>query len=127
MRCWFIAECRWGVFLRRAITDAPALNDHMGDLLKELVVALEINSEQTIPETLAEASPAAHGLQRLEDEFDIEEVVAEYNIMRFYIHDLATEHDVLLQGRPFHVINRIFDHAIGEADTKPMPHSRRSR
>ena len=95
--------------------DTPTLNDHIPDLLKELVVALEINSGQTIPETLAEASPAAHGLQRLEDEFDIEEVVAEYNIMRGCIHDLATEHDVLLQGRPFHVINRIFDHAIGQA------------
>ena len=95
--------------------DTPTLNDHIPDLLKALVVALEINSGQTIPETLAEASPAAHGLQRLEDEFDIEEVVAEYNIMRGCIHDLATEHDVLLQGRPFHVINRIFDHAIGQA------------
>ena len=95
--------------------DTPTLNDHIPDLLKELVVALEINSGQTIPETLAEASPAAHGLQRLEDEFDIEEVVAEYNIMRGCIHDLATEHDVVLQGRPFHVINRIFDHAIGQA------------
>ncbi|MGP1692205.1 MAG: sensor histidine kinase [Giesbergeria sp.] len=95
--------------------DTPTLNDHIPDLLKELVVALEINSGQTIPETLAEASPAAHGLQRLEDEFDIEEVVAEYNIMRGCIHDLATEHDVTLQGRPFHVINRIFDHAIGQA------------
>ena len=95
--------------------DTPTLNDHIPDLLKELVVALEINSGQTIPETLAEASPAAHGLQRLEDEFDIEEVVAEYNIMRGCIHDLATEHDVTLQGKPFHVINRIFDHAIGQA------------
>lgn len=95
--------------------DTPTLNDHIPDLLKELVVALEINSGQTIPETLAEASPAAHGLQRLGDEFDIEEVVAEYNIMRGCIHDLATEHDAVLQGRPFHVINRIFDHAIGQA------------
>lgn len=95
--------------------DTPALNDHIPDLLKELASALETNPRQTIPESLAEASPAAHGVQRLKDEFDIEEVVAEYNIMRGCIHDLATEHDVTLQGRPFHVINRIFDHAIGQA------------
>jgi len=95
--------------------DIPTLNDHIPDLLKELAEALETNPRQTIPESLAEASPAAHGLQRLKDEFDIEEVVAEYNIMRGCIHDLATEHEVALQGRPFHVINRIFDHAVGQA------------
>jgi len=95
--------------------DIPTLNDHIPDLLKELAEALETNPRQTIPESLAEASPTAHGLQRLKDEFDIEEVVAEYNIMRGCIHDLATEHEVALQGRPFHVINRIFDHAVGQA------------
>ncbi|MDC8773057.1 sensor histidine kinase [Roseateles albus] len=95
--------------------DTPTLNDHIPDLLKELAEALETNPRQTIPEALAEASPAAHGLQRLKDAFDIEEVVAEYNIMRGCIHDLATEHDITLQGRPFHVINRIFDNAIGQA------------
>ena len=95
--------------------DTPTLNDHIPDLLEELASALEINPEQTIPETLAEASPAAHGLQRLQDAFDIEEVVAEYNILRGCIHDLATEHCVNLQGMPFHVINRIFDSAIGQA------------
>ena len=95
--------------------DTPTLNDHIPDLLEELASALETNPEQTIPETLAEASPTAHGLQRLKDAFDIEEVVAEYNILRGCIHDLATEHRINLQGRPFHVINRVFDNAIGQA------------
>jgi two-component system, OmpR family, phosphate regulon sensor histidine kinase PhoR len=95
--------------------DIPTLNDHIPSLLDELATALETSPEQTIPETLAEASPPAHGLQRLKEAFDIEEVVAEYNILRGCIHDLATEHGVSLQGRPFHVINRVFDHAIGQA------------
>ena len=95
--------------------DIPTLNDHIPSLLDELATALETSPEQTIPETLAEASPPAHGLQRLKDAFDIEEVVAEYNILRGCIHDLATEHGVNLQGRPFHVLNRVFDHAIGQA------------
>jgi len=95
--------------------DTPTLNDHIPDLLEELASALETNPEQTIPETLADSSPTAHGLQRLKDAFDIEEVVAEYNILRGCIHDLATEHRINLQGRPFHVINRIFDSAIGQA------------
>ena len=95
--------------------DTPTLNDHIPDLLEELATAFEINPEQTIPETLAEASPTAHGLQRLKDAFDIEEVVAEYNILRGCIHDLATEHRIELQGRPFHALNRVFDNAIGQA------------
>ena len=95
--------------------DIPTLNDHIPSLLDELATALQTSPGQTIPETLAEASPPAHGLQRLKDAFDIEEVVAEYNILRGCIHDLATEHGVNLQGRPFHVINRVFDHAIGQA------------
>jgi signal transduction histidine kinase len=110
---------RWRVQVRQLPSarhlDIPTLNDHIPGLLDELATALETSPEQTIPETLAEASPPAHGLQRLKDAFDIEEVVAEYNILRGCIHDLATEHGVNLQGRPFHVINRVFDHAIGQA------------
>jgi two-component system, OmpR family, phosphate regulon sensor histidine kinase PhoR len=95
--------------------DTPTLNDHMPGLLDELIAALERNPEQTIPEALAAESPAAHGLQRIEDAFDIEEVVAEYNILRGCIHDVADENSVKLQGKCFHTLNRVFDQAIGLA------------
>jgi two-component system, OmpR family, phosphate regulon sensor histidine kinase PhoR len=95
--------------------DVPTLNDHIPGLLDELVEAFESDSDQTIPEALGEGSPPAHGLQRLEEAFDIEEVVAEYNILRGCLHDLADGHGFQLQGRPFHIINRILDHAIGLA------------
>ena len=95
--------------------DTPTLNDHIPDLLTELAEALEKNSNQTIPEALVEESAQTHGKQRLADGFDIEEVVAEYNILRGCIHDLATENGIALQGRPFHVMNRVFDLAIGVA------------
>ncbi len=95
--------------------DIPTLNDHMPSLLGELASELKSDSESTIPEALLEESPPAHGLQRLQEAFDIEEVVAEYNILRGCIHDLATLNDIKLQGEPFHVINRVFDHAIGLA------------
>ena len=95
--------------------DIPTLNDHMPSLLDELATELKSNSEATIPEVLLEESPPAHGLQRLQEAFDIEEVVAEYNILRGCIHDLATVNGIVLQGKPFHVINRVFDHAIGLA------------
>ncbi|MEO6402019.1 MAG: HAMP domain-containing sensor histidine kinase, partial [Vicinamibacteria bacterium] len=42
-------------------------------------------------------------------------VVAEYNILRACIHDLADANGINLQGRAFHIINRVFDHAIGVA------------
>jgi two-component system phosphate regulon sensor histidine kinase PhoR len=95
--------------------DIPTLNDHIPGLLEELAAALESKSDQTIPEALSGDSPPAHGLQRLQEAFDIEEVVAEYNILRGCIHDLADHSGLKLQGKPFHIINRVLDHAIGLA------------
>jgi len=95
--------------------DTPTLNDHMPGLLDELCAALVRNQDLTIPQALAGQSPPAHGLQRLEEAFDIEEVVAEYNILRGCIHDTADENHVSLQGAAFHTINRVFDQAIGLA------------
>ena len=95
--------------------DIPTLNDHIPQLLDELAQAIQTNSDQSIPETLCEGSSPAHGLQRVKDAYDIEEVVAEYNILRGCIHDLADDHGIRLQGKPFHILNRVFDHAIGLA------------
>ena len=95
--------------------DIPTLNDHIPDLLDELAAALQSRSDQTIPEALCEGSPPAHGRQRVQDGFDIEEVVAEYNILRVCLHDLADDNGLSLQGKPFHIVNRVLDGAIGSA------------
>jgi signal transduction histidine kinase len=95
--------------------DIPTLNDHLPGLLDELVEALEAHSSQTILEALVETSPRAHGRQRLREGFDLEEVVAEYNILRGCLHDLADERGLILQGKPFRILNRVFDQAIGTA------------
>lgn len=95
--------------------DAPTLNDHLPRLLDELAAALKARSGETIPQALSEQSPPAHGLQRVQDGFDIEEVVAEYNILRGCIHDLAQANGLTLQGEPFHILNRVLDGAIGLA------------
>lgn len=95
--------------------DAPTLNDHLPGLLEELAVALEMNSDESIAEALAKDSPHTHGLQRLRDGFDIAEVVAEYNIMRGSIHDLAIANVLNIQGQAFHILNRVLDGAIGLA------------
>lgn len=95
--------------------DVPTLNDHIPFLIEDLCAALRTGSDETIPEALSEGSPPAHGLQRAEDGFDIEEIVAEYNILRGCIHDLADANGLRLQGRPFHIVNRVLDGAIGMA------------
>jgi two-component system phosphate regulon sensor histidine kinase PhoR len=95
--------------------DVPTLNDHVPQLIDELADALKARSDETIAEALSDASPPAHGLQRVQDGFDIEEVVAEYNILRGCIHDLAHANGLTLQGEPFHILNRVLDGAIGLA------------
>lgn len=95
--------------------DVPTLNDHIPGLLDELVSALHSRSDQTIPEALVEGSPPAHGLQRLQEAFDLEEVVAEYNILRGCIHDVAESNGLILHGESFHILNRVLDQAIGLA------------
>ena len=95
--------------------DTPTLNDHIPQLVEELAAALDAGSEETIQQAISAASPPAHGLQRLHDGFDIGEVVAEYNILRGCIHDLAGANGLNLQGKPFHILNRVLDGAIGQA------------
>ena len=95
--------------------DTPTLNDHVPVLLVELAAALRMSTDVTITQSLREGSPPAHGLQRVLDGFELDEVVAEYNILRDCVHDIADRNGVVLQGRPFHVLNRVLDGAIGMA------------
>lgn len=95
--------------------DTPTLNDHIPSLLEELASAFLSTSDETIAQVLADGSPPAHGLQRVKDAYDIEEVVAEYNILRGCIHDLADRHGLSMQGKPFYILNRVLDGAIGSA------------
>lgn len=95
--------------------DTSTINDHIPRLLDELAVALQTVSDETISQTLSKGSPPAHGLQRVADGFDISEVVGEYDILRGCIHDLADTNGLRLQGKPFHILNHVFNEAIGLA------------
>ncbi len=95
--------------------DTPTLNDHIPDLLIELVESLRYGAKETISDALLAESPPEHGVQRFKDTFDIEEMVAEYNMLRGCIHDLAERHGLSMRGAPFHVLNRVLDGAIGSA------------
>lgn len=95
--------------------DIPTLNDHVPKFLDELCAAFRTINDVSNPEAISGSSPAAHGLQRIHDGFKIEEIVAEYNILRGCIHDLADRHAINLQGKAFHILNTVFDGAIGLA------------
>lgn len=110
---------RWRDQVRKlpsaAHLDIPTLNDHIPMLLDELALSLEEPTEAGIAETLRKGTPPEHGIQRFVDGFDITEVVAEYNILRGCVHDLAQENRLSMEGRPFHTLNRVLDEAIGLA------------
>lgn len=95
--------------------DTPTLNDHLPQFIAQLVAELEEGSGETIARALVSGGPVEHGVQRVDDGFDIVEVVAEYNILRGCVHDLADARGIDLRGRPIHVLNRVFDGAIGTA------------
>ncbi|HEX3097508.1 MAG TPA: sensor histidine kinase [Usitatibacter sp.] len=94
--------------------DMPALNDHMPRFVMELATALRKLEEGSDGEPYV-ASPPAHGCQRFEDGFDIEEVVAEYNVMRTSVLALAERRGVAIQGALLRLVNDVLDHAIGAA------------
>src|SRR5262245_35197899 len=95
--------------------DTPTLNNHIPQLLDELADALNPSSGQRIPEALAQGSPPVHGLERFREGYDIGEVVAEYNIVRGCIHDVAQNNGFRLEGESFHIMNGVLDGAIGLA------------
>jgi len=95
--------------------DVPTLNDHLPGLLDELADSLELGDDRTIAENLRDGTPPEHGAQRVDDGFDIIEVVSEYNILRGCVHDLAEANEVHLNRNVLHVLNMVMDGAIGMA------------
>ncbi|HEX3600595.1 MAG TPA: HAMP domain-containing sensor histidine kinase [Lacipirellulaceae bacterium] len=95
--------------------DTPSLNDHMPYLIDELSGALESQPDDVGEDLLLQGSPPAHGRQRLHDGFNLEEVVAEYNVLRACIHDVAEEHGIIIHGNDLRIVNRIIDEAVGLA------------
>lgn len=96
--------------------DAPALRDQVPDLLHELARHVAAADTDTLsgndpPSQLA----AAHGIERLRAGFDVEEVVAEYNLLRRSIFTEAAEQGVKLTGRTANMVNRVLDLAIAES------------
>lgn len=95
--------------------DQETLTDHIPNLLDEIALALFQETDVTKSDSFVKKSPPAHGLQRLQNGFAVEDVVVEYNILRLCIHDLAEKNSITLQGTPFRIFNTIVDNAIAIA------------
>lgn len=95
--------------------DSPTLNDHIPEFIDDLAAALASGRDRTVPDAVNSGKPSAHGLLRVEEGFDIEEVVAEYGVLRGCVHDLADLHGISLRGPAFHILNVVLDGAISVA------------
>ena len=91
--------------------DAPTINDEVPQLLDNLAEALDAGDKDRETNAIS----AEHGLLRWQAGFDVTEVVAEYNILRQCVQDAAEREGITLTGTTLHVINRVFDDAIGKA------------
>jgi two-component system, OmpR family, phosphate regulon sensor histidine kinase PhoR len=93
--------------------DTPTINDQVPQLLDNLAEALTRYEEN--PNAQTDAISAEHGLLRWQAGFDVTEVVAEYNILRGCLQDAAGRNGLILSGKSLHIVNRIFDEAVGKA------------
>lgn len=91
--------------------DAPTINDEVPQLLDNLAEALHTGNEDRETNAIS----AEHGLLRWQAGFDVTEVVAEYNILRQCLQDAAERDGIILIGKTLHIINAVFDEAIGKA------------
>ena len=93
--------------------DAPTINDEVPQLLNSLADELIRHSEKADADVRAVS--AEHGLLRWQAGFDVTEVVAEYNILRCCLQELAERNGLMLFGKAARIVNTVFDEAVGRA------------
>src|SRR2546425_4807766 len=91
--------------------DMPTLNDHIPHLFDELTQELRAGGTESVLDLQLHDSPKIHGGLRLRAGFDIVEVVAEYNILRELLSNIAERHNVDTTGDPNRILNRVVDRA----------------
>jgi two-component system, OmpR family, phosphate regulon sensor histidine kinase PhoR len=95
--------------------DLPALNDHLPRFLRELAASLRTAAAPAPgPRQRADTAPE-HGAQRVEDGLDIEQVVAEYAMLRLCILETADRARLAVSGEGLRTFNAAIDAAIGRA------------
>jgi signal transduction histidine kinase len=95
--------------------ETSVLRDHVPQFIDEMIAAIASRNETAVVGQTELGSPSKHGIQRLAAGFNIKEVVAEYNILRGAILDIAENYELTLTANEYHVINHIIDDAIAAA------------
>ena len=78
-------------------------------------LALAAGTTESVLDLQLHDSPKIHGGLRLRAGFDIVEVVAEYNILRELLSNLAERQNVDITGEPNRILNRVIDRAVALA------------
>jgi two-component system, OmpR family, phosphate regulon sensor histidine kinase PhoR len=92
--------------------DEPLLLDHMPQMLQELSSALIEAQSLSILEMRAHKSAVQHGAVRFQLGFDVEEVIAEFGLLRDVIQEFAEVSGVNISGGVNITVNRVIDKAI---------------
>jgi two-component system, OmpR family, phosphate regulon sensor histidine kinase PhoR len=95
--------------------DIPTLNDHVPNLFDELTQELMSGGTESVFDLQLHDSAKIHGGLRLRAGFDILEVVAEYNILRELVSDVAERQNIDITGEPNRILNRVMDRAVALA------------
>jgi signal transduction histidine kinase len=90
----------------------PVLLDHMPQMLAELSSALIHAQNRSIVEMRAQKSPKEHGADRYQLGFDVEEVIAEFGLLRDIIQQFAEAAGVNISGEVNRTVNRVIDKAV---------------
>jgi signal transduction histidine kinase len=91
------------------------LTDHIPFFLDEIIADLVLERDGPITVEHAKGSPPMHGVQRVEDGFNIAEVVAEYHLLRETLIDYALENGFVLDEETRRLIHRRIDEALALA------------
>jgi signal transduction histidine kinase len=90
----------------------PLLLDHMPQMLDELSTALTHSQNRSIVEMSAHKSAKQHGAVRYQLGFDVEEVVAEFGLLRDTLQQFAEALGINISGEVNRTVNRVIDKAI---------------
>ncbi|CAN5329538.1 hypothetical protein BH09VER1_BH09VER1_49210 [soil metagenome] len=101
-----------GELLKDLKLDRPTLTDHMPDIVAEITRDLSLGREGELSAEHTRGSPPVHGVQRFHDGLEVDEVVAEYNLLRSAFVTVAERHGLYVAGRAAHIINHRLDQAV---------------
>jgi signal transduction histidine kinase len=108
--------------LRDLHLDQPTMTDHMPDVVAEIIRDLALGRDGSLSAEHTRGSPPVHGVQRFYDGLDVDEVVAEYNLLRVAFITVAEHRGLYVVGEAARIINHRIDEAVRLAVTAYAAH-----